>query len=178
MALRLAGEEYSLVQGLDAQGWLERISVNKSTPALLVEQASSGYILHLKAGGSSILYADSNEIKAYRQLNMGGYPIKSIDELQGYTASHLTLKPGGTAKSVLAKALAGQTAEILAIQDAAGNILAGVRVSGRIVVASGTGEEFQTQNAGKGIIVRTPDGTKDYRIRVDNAGAVATDLIA
>lgn len=28
-----------------------------------------------------------------------------------------------------------------------------------------------------GLIVTTPDGTKQYRIRVDNAGAIVTELI-
>lgn len=30
---------------------------------------------------------------------------------------------------------------------------------------------------GVGIVVTTPDGTKHYRIRVDNAGNVTTDLV-
>lgn len=177
MALKLAGEEYSVVQGLDGQGWLRKVSVNESTPALILEQGGSGYILHLKAGASTVLYADSNEIKANRQLNMGGYPINKLEELAAYSGYHLTLKPGAIDKSIVVKALAGHTAEILAIHNAAGNILAGVWATGRIVIASGAGEDFQTQNAGKGIVVRTPDGTKDYRIRVDNTGAVVTEQI-
>ena len=38
--------------------------------------------------------------------------------------------------------------------------------------------DVATVTAGKGFIVKTPDGTKSYRIRVDNSGNVATDLIS
>lgn len=37
--------------------------------------------------------------------------------------------------------------------------------------------EYQVLTASKGIIVKTPDNTKNYRIRVDNAGNVVTDLL-
>ncbi len=37
--------------------------------------------------------------------------------------------------------------------------------------------EIKIDNASEGVIVKTPDGTKSYRIRVDNAGAVVTDLV-
>lgn len=37
--------------------------------------------------------------------------------------------------------------------------------------------DYETTGAGKGIVVKTPDGTKRYRIAVDNAGAVTTTLL-
>jgi hypothetical protein len=37
--------------------------------------------------------------------------------------------------------------------------------------------DVETFEAGKGLVVRTPDGTKRYRIRVDNTGAVVTELV-
>ena len=37
--------------------------------------------------------------------------------------------------------------------------------------------DVTTEQPGRGIVVRTPDGTKSYRIAVDNAGAVTTTLI-
>ena len=40
----------------------------------------------------------------------------------------------------------------------------------------GTGD-VKTQTAGKGLIVKTPDGTKEYRIRVDNDGALVAELL-
>lgn len=173
MALKLAGEEYSVVQGLDEQGWVKEI-FREEQPSLKVKRSTLGSVFGLEIAGNTVLYVNSYALYMGTALNMGGYAISNADELAGRTNNHLLLRPGGAAKSVIAKALPGQTAEIFAIHDATGNILAGVWTSGRIVVVL---DDFQTQAAGKGIIVRTPDGTKDYRIRVDNAGAVATEQV-
>jgi hypothetical protein len=51
MALRLAGEEFSVLQGLDAQGWVREITVSDALPALILDQAGSGPILSLRNGG-------------------------------------------------------------------------------------------------------------------------------
>jgi len=37
--------------------------------------------------------------------------------------------------------------------------------------------EMAVESAGKGVIVKTPDGTTKYRIRVDNAGNVVTEAV-
>jgi hypothetical protein len=37
--------------------------------------------------------------------------------------------------------------------------------------------DMETETAGKGLVVKTPDGTKRYRIAVDNAGAVTSTLL-
>ena len=42
MALRLAGEEFSVVQGLDTQGWLREIQANDGDPGLKISQSWAG----------------------------------------------------------------------------------------------------------------------------------------
>jgi hypothetical protein len=37
--------------------------------------------------------------------------------------------------------------------------------------------DLQLNTASKGLIVWTPDGTKKYRIRVDNSGSLVTELV-
>jgi hypothetical protein len=37
--------------------------------------------------------------------------------------------------------------------------------------------DLQLNTASKGLIVCTPDGTKKYRIRVDNSGNIVTELV-
>ena len=39
-------------------------------------------------------------------------------------------------------------------------------------------QDIETKVASKGFIVRTPDNSKSYRIRVDNSGNFASDLIS
>ena len=55
MALRLAGEDYSVVQGLDGLGWLRDINVSSSDPALKVDQKGAGSILDLLDNGTAVL---------------------------------------------------------------------------------------------------------------------------
>lgn len=50
-----------------------------------------------------------------------------------------------------------------------------LHVNGNIKVDTG---EIETTAVSKGLIVKTPDGTKRYRIRVDNAGNIVTELVA
>ena len=37
--------------------------------------------------------------------------------------------------------------------------------------------DLRMNNPGTGLIVKTPDGTKQYRIRVDNSGNLVTELV-
>lgn len=50
-----------------------------------------------------------------------------------------------------------------------------IKKNGKVYINN---EDFETNKAGGGIIVRTPDGTKRYRIRVNNDGSVATELVS
>jgi hypothetical protein len=37
--------------------------------------------------------------------------------------------------------------------------------------------DLETTVGGKGIVMKTPDGTKRYRVRIDNSGSLVTELI-
>lgn len=55
------------------------------------------------------------------------------------------------------------------------NFLQGLRREGtRLIVEKGDAE---TEEAGTGLIVKTPDGTKRYRISISNAGGVTATLL-
>ena len=58
MALRLAGEEFSVVQGLDGLGNLRTVDVNDGSPGLKVNQGGSGRVFDFQDGGISVLYMD------------------------------------------------------------------------------------------------------------------------
>ncbi len=55
MTLRLAGEDYSVVAGLDGLGWLRDIKATSSDPALKVDQKGPGSILDLLDSGTPVL---------------------------------------------------------------------------------------------------------------------------
>ena len=55
MTLRLAGEDYSVIAGLDGLGWLRDIKATSSDPALKVDQNGSGSILDLLDSGTPVL---------------------------------------------------------------------------------------------------------------------------
>ena len=59
MPLRLAGEEFSVVQGLDAQGWPREIQANDGDPGIKITQSGSGPAIQVVSGdidlGSSSL---------------------------------------------------------------------------------------------------------------------------
>ena len=78
MGLRLAGEEYSVVRGLDILGWLRQIAVNSSTPALTVTQNGSGPGLRLVGLGvipsgqtGWHLYNTVDEATNYERVRLG-----------------------------------------------------------------------------------------------------------
>jgi len=58
MALRLAGEEASVLQGLDGLGWLREVRAGDMKPALKVNQQGTGRVLDFQDGGVSVLYMD------------------------------------------------------------------------------------------------------------------------
>ena len=63
--------------------------------------------------------------------------------------------------------------------DAANNRLKGyTEASGTRTQVFEIDQDIQTKVASKGFIVRTPDNSKSYRIRVDNSGNFASDLIS
>ena len=54
MALRLVGEGYSVVHGLDGLGWLRDITVSSSDPALTLTQQGSGPLLRGKDASGAV----------------------------------------------------------------------------------------------------------------------------
>lgn len=55
MPLRLAGEDYAVVQGLDDLGRLRAITVNDASPGLKINQQGAGSSLELQAAGAARL---------------------------------------------------------------------------------------------------------------------------
>lgn len=89
MTLKLSGEEFSVVRGLDGMGWLREIDASADAnpglkvtpgtgPALSIEKNNSVALRQLKAGGG---YADmwkldaSNRIAAGADMDMGTYKL-------------------------------------------------------------------------------------------------------
>ncbi len=79
MALRLAGEEFSVVQGLDGQGWLRQITRNDSLPGLSLRQQGTGEALRSRvpAGGQFLLMMrDSDGVSVgWVKENAGGLEL-------------------------------------------------------------------------------------------------------
>lgn len=73
MALRLAGEEFSVLQGLDGLGWLREVCACDTRPALKVNQQGTGRVLDFQDGGVSVLYMDDGgSLKMGRILDFTG----------------------------------------------------------------------------------------------------------
>ena len=60
MALRLAGEEFSVVRGLDALGWPREVEANDANPGLKITQGGSGPALQVVSGDIAL---GSNKLK-------------------------------------------------------------------------------------------------------------------
>jgi hypothetical protein len=56
MALKLAGEECGVVQGLDSLGWLRTVRASDSDPGLSVRQEGTGRVAEFKDGATEVLY--------------------------------------------------------------------------------------------------------------------------
>lgn len=71
MALRLAGGEFSVLQGVDALGWLRDTRGNDALPGLKVDQRGTGRLFDFQDGGASFLYAlDGSGPTLTRQLTI------------------------------------------------------------------------------------------------------------
>ena len=56
MPLRLAGQAYLTIQGIDTQGWLREITAQDGTPGLKIDQQGAGRVFDFQDGGVSKLY--------------------------------------------------------------------------------------------------------------------------
>ena len=54
MSLRLAGEEFSVVQGLDALGWPRKVEANDADPGMKITQNGSGPALQVVSGDIAV----------------------------------------------------------------------------------------------------------------------------
>ncbi|MBI4282643.1 MAG: hypothetical protein HY672_04065 [Chloroflexi bacterium] len=80
MALRLAGEEFSVLQGLDELGWLRSIEVSDGAPGLKVKQNGSGPLFEFYDGAVKVLYANSGgSVALGRDISLGGNKLKTTD---------------------------------------------------------------------------------------------------
>ena len=97
MAIRLEGDVYSMVQGLDEQGWLREIEVVSTDPGLLIKNTGSGYALDVKGV--------SNQNSVRIGTATGNYPLtfRVNDGGVAYitSASHLELNSGAALDIIL-----------------------------------------------------------------------------
>lgn len=90
MALRLAGEEFSVVQGLDAQGRLRQVSLNDAITGLTVTQSGGGRGLDIKVPLDTVLLGFYNTSS---QL-VGDFYGDNSRNMVVEAARHLRLMPG------------------------------------------------------------------------------------
>ena len=62
MALRLAGEEYSVVQGLDPQGFVREVTANDALPGLIIDQKGSGRLGEVRQSGATKVYVSNTGV--------------------------------------------------------------------------------------------------------------------
>lgn len=154
MALRLSGEEFSIVRGLDDYGWLKEIRRSTSDQALLLRQDGSGYILALYKGSSLQAVFDY------------GPSLMMYGPIRGY--GNLTLETTGGASIVLGSYGAVKVDARVPLANT------GAENNGNVAVESI--DDIEMLGNQKGLIVRTSTGAR-YRIRVDNSGSVVTDAL-
>ena len=70
MALRLAGKEYSIVQGLDSQGWLRTITTNDALPGVIVDQQGAGRLAEFQQNGTVKAYIDNAGVLIFTSGNV------------------------------------------------------------------------------------------------------------
>ena len=114
MALRLAGEEFSVVEGLDALGNLRIVDVSDGDPGVKVNQKGTGRIFDFQDGGASVLYMDDGAaLSLDRDLSfVGAHSILT-------TTGNLTLSPAGAValggKSLIGAGDSGSTWDSIGI---------------------------------------------------------------
>ena len=72
MPLRLAGEEFSVVQGLDAQGWPREIQANDGDPGIKITQSGSGPAIQVVSGDIDL---GSSSLKTTNLIMKQGDPL-------------------------------------------------------------------------------------------------------
>ena len=142
MALRLAGEEYTVVQGLDDQGYLRDIKANDPDPGLIVDQQGAGAILSLRDNGVvRLLQADGGNVLL---ANAASPPSSPDALLHLWTGSAGVVTAPTTALLVLEHS--GDVGLALLSGNTSGGILQfgddGDNDNGRIIYRHGATPEF------------------------------------
>ena len=81
MALRLAGEEFSVVQGLDALGWPREIEANDADPALKITQNGSGPDLQFQQAATISTSAGDLTLNPAGEIDLNGHQLKNTNFL-------------------------------------------------------------------------------------------------
>lgn len=125
MALRLSGEEFSIVQGLDAHGWLREVQANDASPGLEITQSGSGAGLRLAAG--HMVVAQGEAIELHNAADEG----TNYERLRAYWGGNVaylaTEKGGSGASRNMALYPVGGTLQVL---DGSGNVKATFNANG------------------------------------------------
>jgi len=97
MALRLAGEECSVVRGLDDLGWLKEVTRNTSDYALKITQNGSGDTLQVVGSRLCIDRSiDGDQLRFYRSGSLiAGFDIGGAYVSLWSSDQPLLLSPGG-----------------------------------------------------------------------------------
>jgi hypothetical protein len=138
MALRLAGEGYSLVQGLDTLGFVREVVANDSEPTLRLRQNGSGRILEMvDAGGTVRGYVNAaGDLVALKDIDAQG-AIKNTGAANGgqvYIDDDLELtghlQGGGSYLSGFSSLGRGTTVDSLVLSGAGLGVGGGAKWSG------------------------------------------------
>ena len=96
MSLRLAGEEFTVVQGLDAQGWPREVEVNDAEPGLKITQGGAGPAIKVISGDIDL---DNNLLKnAKLGTNLNGNS-QNIDGMNRYGGAYVSIKPRSSCRN-------------------------------------------------------------------------------
>lgn len=171
MALRLAGEELSVVQGLDSLGWLREVIVNSTNPALKVKQQGSGNMLELWEGSSQRVVFGSDAVLK---------PSGRIDAQKGIYNSSANnsgrVYVDDEAEIAQALYLRSSYGVVLSSESVTGNGWAGIPVTNGVGEAVSTGmvERLDTSTEGQ-VVALGGAGNDDHSVVITTgAGAGAT----
>jgi hypothetical protein len=188
MALRLAGEEYSVVQGLDGQGYLREIVAADDSPGLQVDQQGSGRLASFRLGGVEKAYVANDGLVGGTRLRVGELLLKEV------AASELHIRDGNdtTLKHLVCSALYPSTidfwynsgARIDARDEDGSSITLRARDTGvglvEVAKAVGAAEpHFHLTHPKVGSVAGLPTASADFRgflYRVEGGVGVADAL--
>ena len=154
MPLRLAGQAYLTIQGIDTQGWLREITAQDGTPGLKIDQQGAGRVFDFQDGGSSKLYLpDAGDVTMVGSLVLDLANDVTITPTNPAAPRTLTIPDPGASDTF---------AFLAASQTLTGKTLTGPTIQG--TVGAGTGLTMPAFTAGgditggSGFAVKTSAG--------------------